>query len=100
MSDVSVRAGIRRLIDILPKDNLFRVMFILHKRTRQRVIVSPFARRLRVRFIYRLSFVRIQTNQPGRETNLFICIWEIARSGKSDAIMPALESATPQRCEY
>ena len=94
MSDVSVKSRYQALIDILPKDNLFRLCYTYTKENSSACDSFAFAASLGFISALISPFVRIQTkNNREEQTNLFITILgDSTVSGKSDAIRPLLKS--------
>jgi len=82
------------LIDLLPKDNLFRLCYTYTKENSSACDSFAFAASLGFVSAIVSPFVRIQTkNNREEQTNLFICILgDSTVSGKSDALRPLLSS--------
>ena len=93
-SDTSYKSRYQTLIDILPKDNLFRLCYTYTKENSSACDSFAFAASLGFVSAVVSPFVRIKTkNNREEQTNLFICILgDSTVSGKSDAIMPLLKS--------
>ena len=94
MDETPCKSRYQTLIDILPKDNLFRLCYTYTKEHSAACDSFAFAASLGFVSAIVSPFVRIQTKTNKEEqTNLFICILgDSTVSGKSDAIRPLLKS--------